>query len=141
MQSLSYTSFTVQARSRYKLSENKFYFALFHFSDRLVGTKPSWLWIPQHISALRTRNSDLKLWNDDRRSNTSGPKKHENHVQYPQTNWNLGQISCNNMSSCILIKGIKERLMMMDLVTQMDKAKECVNFALTHQAISKEDKE
>ena len=63
-------------------------------------------------------------------------------VQHPQqTNWDLGQISCNNMSSLMLIKGIKERLMMMDLVTQMDKAKECVNFALTHQAISKEDKE
>ena len=64
-------------------------------------------------------------------------------LQHPQqTNlWDLGQISCNNMSSLMLIKGIKERLMMMDLVTQMDKAKECVNFALTHQAISKEDKE
>ena len=84
---------------------------------------------------------NLELWNDDRRSNTVGPKKHENHVQNPQTNCDLGQISCNNMSSCILIKNIKERLMMMDLVTQMDKAKECVNFALTHQAISKEDKE
>ena len=140
-------SFTVQARSRYKLSENKFYFALFFtFSDRLVGSKPSHLWIPQEISAIsarRTGNSDLELWNYNRqRNNTSGPNKHENHVQHPgQTNWDLGQISCNNMSSLILIKGIKERLMMMDLVTQMDKAKECVNFALTHQAISKEDKE
>jgi hypothetical protein len=43
-------------------------------------------------------------------------------LQHPQqTNWDLGQISCNNMSSLMLIKGIKERLMMMDLVTQMDK--------------------
>ena len=101
-------SFTVQARSRYKLSENKFYFALFFtFSDRLVGSKPSRLWIPQNIST-RTGNSNLELWNyDRRRSNTSGPNKHEYHVQkHPiQTNWDLGQISCNNMSSSMLIKG------------------------------------
>ncbi len=30
---------------------------------------------------------------------------------------------------------------MMDLMTQMDKAKELTHFALTHHAISKEDKE
>ena len=36
---------------------------------------------------------------------------------------------------------IKHRLLTMDLLNQMDKAKELTHFALTHQAISKEDKE
>ena len=40
-----------------------------------------------------------------------------------------------------MIKKIKERIIMMDLSTQMDKAKELTHFALTNQAISKEDKE
>ena len=119
-------SFTVQARSRYKLSENKFYFALFFtFSDRLVGSKPSHLWIPQEISAIsarRTGNSNLELWNYNRqRNNTSGPNKHENHVQHPgQTNWDLGQISCNNMSSSMLIKGqlISEWLLDVFILTE-----------------------
>ena len=36
---------------------------------------------------------------------------------------------------------IKERLLMMDLINQMDKAKELTQFVLTHQAIPREDKE
>ena len=36
---------------------------------------------------------------------------------------------------------IKHRLLTMDLLNQMDKAKELTHFAMTHQAISKEDKE
>ena len=40
-----------------------------------------------------------------------------------------------------LMSQIKDQLIMMDLLTQMDKAKELTHFALTHQAISKEDKE
>ena len=50
------------------------------------------------------------------------------------------QKSCN-MSNPVLMSKIKERICEMDLVTQMDKAKELTHFALTHQAISKEDKE
>ena len=46
----------------------------------------------------------------------------------------------NNSSSTLMSK-IKERLIVMDLMTQMDKAKELTHFALTHQAISREDKE
>ena len=45
------------------------------------------------------------------------------------------------MSNPVLMSKIKERICEMDLVTQMDKAKELTHFALTHQAISKEDKE
>ena len=40
-----------------------------------------------------------------------------------------------------LLDKIKHRLLTMDLLNQMDKAKELTHFALTHQAISKEDKE
>ena len=53
---------------------------------------------------------------------------------------NIGQETCN-MSNPALMSKIKERICEMDLVTQMDKAKELTHFALTHQAISKEDKE
>ena len=45
-------------------------------------------------------------------------------------------------SNCTaLISRIKERLLMMDLINQMDKAKELTQFVLTHQAIPREDKE
>ena len=45
-------------------------------------------------------------------------------------------------SNCTaLLNRIKERLLMMDLINQMDKAKELTQFVLTHQAIPREDKE
>ena len=44
-------------------------------------------------------------------------------------------------SSDHLLNRIKERLLMMDLINQMDKAKELTHFVLTHQAIPREDKE
>ena len=44
-------------------------------------------------------------------------------------------------TGCALLNRIKERLLMMDLINQMDKAKELTHFVLTHQAIPREDKE
>ena len=47
-------------------------------------------------------------------------------------------VNCNGTH---LLNRIKERLLMMDLINQMDKAKELTHFVLTHQAIPREDKE
>ena len=47
-------------------------------------------------------------------------------------------VNCNGAN---LLNRIKERLLMMDLINQMDKAKELTHFVLTHQAIPREDKE
>ena len=44
------------------------------------------------------------------------------------------------MTTSALLEKIKHKLLSMDLFTQMDKAKELTNFALTHQAISREEK-
>ena len=46
----------------------------------------------------------------------------------------------NMNTSANLLEKIKHKLLSMDLFTQMDKAKELTNFALTHQAISREEK-
>ena len=46
----------------------------------------------------------------------------------------------NMTTSANLLEKIKHKLLSMDLFTQMDKAKELTNFALTHQAISREEK-
>ena len=50
-------------------------------------------------------------------------------------------VRLSNMTSANLLEKIKNRLATMDLFNQMDKAKELTHFALTHQAISREEKE